>query len=1013
MKNNLSVMMNIKKYIVRTALILFMLIIAFLFYISILPRLSLIGKKTDYKVYVAYGFHVNLYHSYRIDTNNEEGFGKDIRIIRKIIEVLDKKNQEGIPVKGVWDSENLFSLQEQLPKYAPDIIKNIKRRAKENSDEIILMSYNNALASALTPTEFQESMQRSISNSLGSGVKDLFDVWSPFVRPQEMMVTPGNYDAYKKMGIKGICLYYSAITFDAFRTFARELTMEEAHNPLTYVNEESGEKMVIIPTYNHGDMIENVSIKRWVRELHREQLRGNIKNDVLLFFNTDADAEYWYGYDLAPWLTWMPNTGGLEQSIDSIKDLDYVRFTNLGNYLKDHPPVSEVSFGQDTADGSFNGYISWAEKAYSHDFWSAVNKNRRFHTFVDTLYDYLNKPIPGPVKDDLSKSFNKRMRLQSSTNFGLATPFLARNRERVVESVIKEIREIEKNINVSLTKTTDQIFSKSHFSTQADENLNYLDSILVLPENLSKREESGFFLTIKVESVDLSDNEFILKDVNGLQIPTKKASIDKQIGSGIYTLKLFIPNRFPLNPGVYSLFSIDIKKLPSDAYPLTFASKESLKNDSITVDFSMKGMINLIQYNGKEYLKKGSFIPKIRYDGKLFQPDRFSVKVLNDGSQGVASVQLDTVFTTPISETIPGRVQYQLTLVDGLPYLLVNAKIHYPETPRRDVFKPHLPLLARKWDSKWEEVMPIELVLSDTATQGVPFKVLKRNYFGVESSYLIDYFKHSTENLNLSNINNHITAEYVGVSGQNLGLAVAMDTTQLSNFAFSPLKMQYSQEKFSLKMNPFGTYFGKQYFQPTWGDGTGYEVALVSADQYSSSATTYNGHQYQFDLMISFFEGRDLPKAVRDDLVAFAKPPFVVSHNNVISQKNELFLAPPKGLLAVSGKKGIYLHWEKAQGSPKKYKIYGGTQSGEYDLFFEQQSNQTTLHLLELEKGKVFEQEKSYFFTVVSVNENDIESEKSSEIEFVYQGPPEKRKMNVPIKFQLKILWATVLSYID
>ena len=82
---------NIKTLQIRTAIILLFLLAAFLFYISILPRLSLIGKKTDYKVYVAYGFHINLYHSYRIDTNNEEGFGKDIRIIRKIIDVLDKK----------------------------------------------------------------------------------------------------------------------------------------------------------------------------------------------------------------------------------------------------------------------------------------------------------------------------------------------------------------------------------------------------------------------------------------------------------------------------------------------------------------------------------------------------------------------------------------------------------------------------------------------------------------------------------------------------------------------------------------------------------------------------------------------------------------------------------------------------------------------------------------------------------------------------------------------------------
>jgi hypothetical protein len=120
----------------------------------VIPKLLTIGKHSNHNVYVSLGFHVNMYHSYRIDTNDEAGFGKDIRVIRKIIEVLDEKNKKGIPVKGVWDFENLFTLEEILPEYAPDIIANIKRRVKEHGDEIILMSYNNGLVSAMTQENF-------------------------------------------------------------------------------------------------------------------------------------------------------------------------------------------------------------------------------------------------------------------------------------------------------------------------------------------------------------------------------------------------------------------------------------------------------------------------------------------------------------------------------------------------------------------------------------------------------------------------------------------------------------------------------------------------------------------------------------------------------------------------------------------------------------------------------------------------------------------------------------------
>ena len=95
----------------------------------------------DYKIHIAFGFHVNCYHSYRGDTNDEQGFGSDLRIIRKIIGTLDKLNSDGIPVKGTWDSENFFSLEQILPEYAPDIIEGMKRRVNENGDENIIMGY--------------------------------------------------------------------------------------------------------------------------------------------------------------------------------------------------------------------------------------------------------------------------------------------------------------------------------------------------------------------------------------------------------------------------------------------------------------------------------------------------------------------------------------------------------------------------------------------------------------------------------------------------------------------------------------------------------------------------------------------------------------------------------------------------------------------------------------------------------------------------------------------------------
>jgi hypothetical protein len=46
---------------------------------------------------LAFRFHGNFYHSYRGDSLDERGIGKDIRIIRGILDDLDWLNGKGIP----------------------------------------------------------------------------------------------------------------------------------------------------------------------------------------------------------------------------------------------------------------------------------------------------------------------------------------------------------------------------------------------------------------------------------------------------------------------------------------------------------------------------------------------------------------------------------------------------------------------------------------------------------------------------------------------------------------------------------------------------------------------------------------------------------------------------------------------------------------------------------------------------------------------------------------------------
>ncbi|MEJ5363373.1 MAG: hypothetical protein WHV26_15040 [Spirochaetota bacterium] len=962
------------------AIIAGIFVLYFIGYIFI-PRLLVIGKESKHKVYVSLGFHANFYHSYRIDTNDEAGFGKDIRIVRKIIEVLDEKNKKGIPVKGVWDFENLFTLEEILPQYAPDIIQNIKRRVKEHGDEIILMSYNNGLVSAMTPDEFVYSMQNAITNTKKSGVKDIFGRYSPYVRPQEMMTSAGNFNLYKELGIQGVILYYSAIPFDAFRVFVDELSLEEAHNPLIYNNPVTKETMLIVPAYNHADLIENISIYNWVQMLRYEQLRGNIKNDVLICITSDADDSYWYGYNLPSYLKWMPNTGGLSQLIDTIASLDYVEFTTIKDYVQNHKPLKEITFGQDTADGSFNGYVSWAEKKYCSDYWLAVENNRSIHELVKKFYAYSKQDIPSQVLKALQHSFEKRMRLLSTTNFGMATPFLAKNREHVVDDLIQQMQSITNPVVRDIKAFAQKICSQDK-KVQDFSNYEYVNSLLVLKQNAF-----DFVLTI---SGDLPEGYDYFLKYNDAAIPV---FVFSHAGKS----QLFVKDRIP-SDGVYHI----VRRPRHQTQYTTTATKQLLKNSTIAIKF--KQGVYSVEAHGKKVLEEYSLIPWIQYNGRNYRPITVNTQIINDGNSGVAAVKLYGRLNLP-QNISSGNFEYCVYLVEGIDMIFVDGIITYPDTLRTKIFKASIPQLARIYDPGWQQVAPCPLYVSMHASKKKPFTVLKRNYLGVESQYAIDYFKHSPKNLDLANVNNHITAEFVAITNEDECVAVARDNAVLSNFAFCPLQVNHGILKgFLVSLNPFGTFFGRQYYQPTWGKGRGFEAAILNGDQYHSGACTYSGTTQRFAVAIVHSK-YPLPQKLKQLMISYANQPFVILLHENQAKKIAAPLQPPKGVCALYRDGGVYVNFEKSDGAAY-YIIHCGDTKDSLSALYKTKG--TSLFIKEYAKGKSFVQGNTYYVAVQSVNAQGKQSEPSAV--YAFSAQEIKEDLDLPLTLQLKIVLDTLIA---
>ncbi|AAM25110.1 hypothetical protein M2349_000439 [Caldanaerobacter subterraneus subsp. tengcongensis MB4] len=822
------------------------------------------------KIHLGFGFHVNLYHSYRSDTPDEAGFGGDIRVIRKIIEVLNEYNKNGIPVRGTWDIENAFSLEKILPQYAPDIIESIKKRVKEYGDEVILMSYNNGLLSAMEDEEFEKSILWAISNEKGSGLKDIFGTFSPVVRPQEVMFTPSHVQLYRKLGIEAVILYYSAVNFDAFRTFIPLLPEKYAYNPMWY--EYQGEKIAIIPAINHGDLFEFGSLRELIKRLRKKQLKGEIDRDVFVFINMDADSEFWYGYKLPSLLKKAPLVNGIKGLIEEVKDLDFVVFDTPYNYLKHHTPEYVVRFYQDTADGSFDGYSSWSEKAINHLAWTRLEKARLMNDAFKTLITMLSDSVKHKAENILKRVLEERVKLLSTTHFGLSSPLLNRIRENKVleisEGIIKDLKDVENLMYPLLIKENAEIWENTVPIYIFDKGQPYVH----------------FSLTFKKET---------LQDFSNLKICDIRGNIlnagfidEERFESGyVKKLRVFIDlsNFKKGNASTLRKLLICFDKRDSETlegnFKELYVSEDELRGEEFNVKLKGKKIVEVFfrgeKIGGEDFVE--NFITyKHQREVKKYRFSPNSVEIFKPSDNNfLAGYRIKGSIELPL-QIEKGFYTQDIFIVKGIPALIMRFDIKYPYTPENSEIYNEIAVLQRYYDEHWIEVAPSQIkpILDGE------IKVLKHNYQNDLMKYLVeDFEKADKRNSEIDSLNNHITNGFVGIEDSEKGIVICANRFTLSSLAFSPLRVRKEEGKKIVYLNPFGTYWGRQKFHPTYGNGNGYQLTLKTAAHLKSLAPSYNGVRTRYILGI-FPYFKEVDEELYKKLKAFSDSGYVIIPEN-------------------------------------------------------------------------------------------------------------------------------------
>lgn len=859
--------MRILKFTLYFFILSFIILFSIKLY-SFFENFQINNSKNPYKIYVALGFHTSMRHSWRGDAPDETGVGVDIRVVRKIIEILDEANKNKSSVCGVWDFESRWTIEEYVKKYAPDIIENIKRRVKAGIDEVVISPYNNGLVSASDEKEFIESIKRQFTNDKKSGLVDIFGKVTPLVRPQEMVFTPGHVSLYKKLGIKYISLYYSSTPFNSISNFIPVLSTEKRYNPIYLKDSTSNDKIILIPTYHHGDILENYSLKKWLLKLRKEQINGKVKNDLLIYINIDADSETWIGLDLPKFLHFIPNSSGLYEYIKTVDELKFAEWTTIGNYVKNHSPVGEITITQDLADGGYDGYFSWAEKLDTHKIWKNVEKSRYYTLQAEYLLnneikdDIFRKKIRETILGEENSSFIKRFETLSTTHFGMSNPVI--NNERIKQAIylsgsakdiayqsLKECKKVIAREQKNICKD-DCIYSFYLFNFKNNRSDIFVKVPIVLPEN------------INLQDIKLTDEKN--KDISFSIIDIEKNK------SMTFANILFFPE---IEGKSKRLFFVKKGNQKNDTINLSSLTLKEISNPLVKLKIDNSGFITSFKYKDIEFAKEKFIFPFVNYDNKILYPKKFEVISLQEfTSTNIHRIKLRGKIEINVENKIyPVELEYTFTIAENLPYLFADVKVKFPKTPTEKMQYTVVQKINRKLDLRWKEVAPFQIQPKIFSEKNNFLNVWKINYLGVVSSYKLDYKKINPKNANLSSFNNHITAPWCAISNGKAGLLISQNAQILSNFAFCPMRLKEINGIQNIFLNPYGTYYGKQFdYSHLGGNGVGVELINVIAPFLKSPAPSYNGGELNFSVLIAPYHGNKPPDFIRNDAMEFFYP---------------------------------------------------------------------------------------------------------------------------------------------
>jgi hypothetical protein len=695
------------------------------------------------------------------------------------------------------------------------------------------------------------------------------------------MYTPINLKMYPAHGIDGISLFYSAVPFNAFSNFVPPLSLEQRFNPITLTYPGIDETMTLVPAHNHGDIADNISLRWWLKRLRRKQLAAAEPKDLLLLIDADADDEYWYGFDWPVISSLLAAARGIKGLIENVRDLDFLEFDTPGRYLKSHPPQGSITIGQDTADGGFDGFASWAEKWSNHQLWTGVERSRVLELQTRRLLESANSQSARDEAEELlADSFEARLRAMSTTHFGLSSPVMNVTRLRAGAALVQ-----------TSVESASQAFKIAVESTSGDPNaatdgieFSLFDYVRGVSTDVIeyRPKPSKALIRIPLSMSEADADRTALLNAAGNRLSRAVGRIGPDCPEDEIEL-LFVDS---MDAGERKEYRIEISEQQDSTPPGKPASVEDdvLENEFIRLRFDGEMQPISLEFSGVEFCEDVFMHSAVVYNGQTTATPPWEMKrkeTLGGGLISLISVHAEIPFEAGGRKH--AAVERDYMLVSGLPYLYATTRVAYPKTHSDNFKKARAKQLEQEYDGNWQQVMPCEIRPAIFGQKGKPLRVWKHNYLDHVSHYDVNYDEFS-KNVELDSFNNHVTHAWVAVTDREKGLLVAQTADVGACFAFCPMRTRKTPRGTRIFLNPFGAYYGRQLKYVTAFSGLGKLIGELMAESLDSFAVSYNGRAECFSLMIAPYMGDAPPEETQCDAEAFAYPYAIVSQSEKVKR---------------------------------------------------------------------------------------------------------------------------------